>query len=743
MVRLLYNIPFSCRILKIKGGSFLNRIPAAHIRESDRAVQSIRDHLKSAAKLAEHFGNKFNSGDFAYICALMHDIGKYSEKFQQRIYEGGNRVDHSTAGAVEISKKLDKIGFLLAYCIAGHHGGLPDGGSRIDTADEPTLYGRLKKKIEPYERYLDEIQPENYLPKRAVPIKPSKAPGFSLAFYIRMLFSCVVDSDFLDTEQFMNKGAVKPDRKIGTSIDSLNAKLDRYLESFKNPSGEINKKRNEILECCIKKSSCNKGIYTLTVPTGGGKTISSLAFALKHAAKHRMDRVIYVIPYNSIIEQNAQVFKNILGEENVLEHHSNFSYDDDNEIMIKYRLAAENWDMPVIVTTSVQFFESLFANKASKCRKLHNIANSVVIFDEAQMLPIPYLLPCVYSIAELVNNYGCSIVLCSATQPAIGSLFPERFEINEICDNTKELFNFFRRTRLIGLGEIGDKELAGRLNAEKQVLCIVNTRKHAQNLFRLLDKEGSYHLSTLMYPNHRKAVLQEIRERLKEGLPCRVVSTSLIEAGVDIDFPVVYRAEAGLDSEIQAAGRCNREGKRGISPVYIFKPSVEYRRQIPEMLRRPFEVSRSISSRFDDISSPEAIYEYFSELYKIEGTRLDIHEVVRKFNEGLEKSMSFPFAEVAEIFKLIDNSTYPIIIPETDEAKELVGRLKNGERDRNLLRKIQQYTVNVYKNSHDFLFGAGSLDKIDEEISILTDIGRYDHKTGLDIGVESGQAIFV
>ncbi len=477
--------------------------------------------------------------------------------------------------------------------------------------------------------------------------------------------------------------------------------------------------------------------------------MASLAFALKHAKKHKMDRVIYVIPYNSIIEQNASKFKEILGEENVLEHHSSFSYDDEkgepqtDKLIVKQRLATENWDMPVIVTTNVQFFESAFANKTSKCRKLHNIANSVIIFDEAQMLPTQYLLPCVRAIAELVHNYNCTAVLCSATQPALGGLFPKELISCELCDNISELYEYFKRTKIIALGELEDAELAKRLNTESRALCIVNTRKQAQNIFKLLKNDGSYHLSTLMYPRHRKDILQEIKKRLKDGLPCRVISTSLIEAGVDVDFPVVYRAEAGLDSEIQAAGRCNREGKQRESPVYIFKPSEEYRCHMPDMLKRPTEITRSISNRFTDISSPEAISAYFLELYTVEGTGLDRNKIVDSFEHGFEKGMSFPFEKIASEFKLIDNSTFSIIIPYGNKAMELVQRLRRGERSRTLLRQIQQYTVNVYKNNYDALYGAGSIEPLDAEIAVLLDMKKYNPKTGLDANADRGVGVFV
>lgn len=719
----------------------MNRIPAAHIRE-DKTIQSISDHVTGTAKLAKLFADRFSAGTHAYLCGLLHDIGKYSDSFQRRIYEGGERVDHSSAGAQVLKERFEEIGFLLAYCVAGHHGGLPDGGSLIDAPDEPTLNGRLKRKLDVFERFKADIKFNAHTADMMLPIRPIGNIGFSLSFFIRMLFSCLVDGDRLDTECFMQNGK---SRVHFDTIGGLSFKLDRFLSGFADSGKKINQKRSEILRCCIDNSEGARGLYTLTVPTGGGKTISSMAFALKHAKRHNMDRVIYVIPYNSIIEQNAAVFKHILGDENVLEHHSNFSYDNSKDNIDRHRLAAENWDMPVIVTTTVQFFESLFSNKPSKCRKLHNIANSVVIFDEAQMFPVPYLIPCIRAIADLVYNYRITAVLCSATQPALGDFFPKELMIRELCGNTEELTAFFKATQIAYLGETKDQELAGRLNDEKQVLCIVNTRKQAQNLFRLLDAEGAYHLSTFMYPRHRKWVLKRIRRRLLEGLPCRVVSTSLIEAGVDVDFPVVYRAEAGLDSVIQAAGRCNRERMRVSGPVYVFRPEMEYRKHTPSMLKRPQEIARSIAAQFEDISSLEAISAYFTQLYKSEGGGLDEKNIVRDLECGYENGLSFPFAKVAEEFNLIENTTYSIIIPANYDARELIGRLKNGERSRELLRRIQQFAVNVYSCNYNVLYGSGSIMPLDEnaQLAVLVDRGRYNIKTGLDASADMGVGVFV
>ncbi len=432
------------RIMSIKSDKML-----AHISKDGTREQTILDHSLATAELAGKFANAFNNRELGYACGLLHDMGKYSQGFQKRL-RGGSKVDHATAGAKEASESemgLAIASYCAQYCISGHHSGLLDFGSSSDVGGVPTLKGRLKKQLDDYQAYKQEIA----IPK--IPRIPLKSldkdiQGFSAAFLIRMIFSCLVDADRLDTENFMSNGAVQRGGydSIQTLFEKLNNKVRQWLEN--DDLNTINGRRTAILKACLDKGRSDRGLFTLTVPTGGGKTISSLAFALQHAIENGMERIIYVIPYTSIIEQNAGVFKDILGYSNVLEHHSNATYkkggdgDDELELM---QLAAENWDMPVIVTTNVQFFESLFSNNTSKCRKIHNIANSVIIFDEAQMLPTQYLKPCLQAIAELIYNYRSTAVICTATQPALGKLFSKEFKPVEICPDPTGQYEFFRR----------------------------------------------------------------------------------------------------------------------------------------------------------------------------------------------------------------------------------------------------------------------------------------------------------
>lgn len=702
--------------------------------------------MENTAKKAKEFGSSFNNGDFAYICGLLHDIGKYSEEFQDKIKNNSNRrVDHSTAGAIEVNKMNELTGKLMAYCIAGHHGGLPDGGNKSDTATESTLIGRLKRieKVPDYLNFKKEIKEDLFL-GNLPNIKPINKGGFSLAFFIRMIYSCLVDSDFLDTEKFMNYDSI--DRTFSYDFGHFKELLNIYIGNFKQKERKINLKRSEILNNCIEKSCLDKGLFTLTVPTGGGKTVSSLAFAISHAIKHNMSRVIYVIPYTSIIEQNAKIFKNILGQANILEHHSNFDFNNNEDLLFnKLRLASENWDIPIIVTTNVQFFESLFSNKPSKCRKLHNIANSVIIFDEAQMIPIEYLTPCIMAITELVVSYNSTCVLCSATQPSLKSRFPKEVHISELCEKTDSLYNFFRRTKVINKGRLDLIKLSNEFNNCKQVLCIVNSKKHALSIYSELKGEGVFHLSTRMCPYHRTKMINEIKLRLEKDLTCKVISTQLIEAGVDVDFPTVYRELAGIDSIVQAAGRCNREGKLEIGYVYIFEPESLYTKNMPTSIKRPIEVSKNVLRRYEDIISPEAIKSYFDELYSFEGKEgLDIKNIYDDMERGaINCNFNFNFKQISEKFKLIEDITIPVIVGYDKKAKTIIEKLRYMEKNKSILRAVQTYTVNVYSQEFDKMQGANLIEIVDDGIYVLRDGDKYKKDTGLEFTIETGVGIFV
>lgn len=726
----------------------------AHINKLGEK-QSVAEHLSGTAKLAEQFADEFGCGRAACLCGYMHDIGKYSDAFQKRIRdpEHQKKVDHSTAGAKELCRmSADYI--CLAMAVAGHHSGLLDGGnSKIAQAGDGTFFGRLKSEIPSYEKWKGEISLDATLRNGALPAfcMERTNPAFTMSFFIRMMYSCLVDADYLDTEKFMSVKSVI--RSVYSPVSELMQCFQKYIsgwiqrEVFDNEKQkQISQRRTKVLLDCMQKGEkLEQGIYTLTVPTGGGKTTASLGFALKHMQKHGMKRVIYVVPYTSIIDQIAKVFVEILGEDNVLEHHSGITYEarDDSQENYHKALATENWDKPVIVTTAVQFFESLYASKSSKCRKLHNIANSVIVFDEAQSLPVPYLIPCVAAMGELAAHYHSTVVLCTATQPVLEQVFENYLpdiKIHEICDDVEELYDWFRRTRIVHMGTLDSGELCGKLMENEQVLCIVNQRKTAQELYEHISQDGSYCLTTLIYPAARKRKLEEIKRRLDEGLPCRVVATSLMEAGVDLDFPKVYRQEAGLDSVIQAAGRCNREGKRPIDESVVSVFGLEGSRV--SYLSQNIAAFQWIQHQFEDLGDLRAVSSYFLFYRELLGEEnLDVAEVMQSFERGRNGKI-FPFQTVAKEFHLMKDETTSVYIP-LGEGETLVNRIISGKYDRDTFRHLGKYSVNVFPDHLKALLEGGYLKQLDSEIYVLHDLQKYKEDTGLQMDIETGNGIFI
>lgn len=466
----------------------------AHVREStdgNKEYQTVAQHLTGTAELCRSFAAAFGAEADGELAGLAHDIGKCTDAFQDRLLNDGPIVDHATAGAMACAMRGNRY---ASACVAGHHGGLPDfGNMRTARKDDGTFYGRLLKGRD--EQCLERCGESGVTLPPPTVSAAQKLDPLQASFWTRMLYSCLVDADFLDTEQFMNG---ERGRGGYDDIPTLLARLQAYIEPWQQPKAELNRLRCEILNTCLNTGSKPKGIYTLTVPTGGGKTVASLAFALRHAAEHGMQRVIYVIPYTSIIDHNAQVFRDILGSGNVLEHHSGVQFDLSDGAPtedVRKALAAENWDMPVVVITAVQLFESMYAARSSRCRKLHNLANSIVIFDEAQMLPLPHLRPCVAAMASLAEQFHSTVVLCTATQPSLDDLlhtYAPDCPVTELCPQTAALYDRFRRVTFRQAGTLTDEALAEQLSEQRQVLCIVNSRKAAQSLYALLPSEGSY-----------------------------------------------------------------------------------------------------------------------------------------------------------------------------------------------------------------------------------------------------------
>lgn len=716
----------------------------AHSTESaDKADwQPLEEHLNNVADLSATFADVFGAREWGRCAGFFHDSGKATAAFQHRLEGSPQRVDHSTFGAKMANKYSGRLGILLAYIIAGHHGGLANGGEQ-----KGQLHHRLKHKSIPEDAHLlPGFQCDHEL-KLPFSLTRGKAGFFSLSFFTRMIFSCLVDADFLDTEKFCSPGKTSERQYYSRRNDlpglwnSFHNHMKKIIHNAKQTP--VNILRKEIYQQCVEKADMPRQVFSLTVPTGGGKTLSSMAFALRHANYHGMRRIIYAIPFTSIIEQNAGVFKKIFGSGKVLEHHSNFIEKDDQGEQItqlRHRLATENWDAPIVVTTNVQFFESLFAGKTSRCRKLHNIAGSVIILDEAQAIPTEYLRPCLAALGELIDHYGCSVILCTATQPALddeSSLRKEALpDIYEIVSSPDTLFRKLKRVQVEFIGQKSDEQLAGLLKKEQQVLCIVSTKSQARTTFELLsDLDGIFHLSTNMYPLHRRNVLKEIRKRLKAGQTCRVVSTSLVEAGVDLDFPVVYRAMAGLESIAQAAGRCNREGHlndQGLfGRVYVFEsekmPSMPW---LKRCITKAGEALRALPDK--DPIGLETMRRYFELLYDMEP--LDGKKIMQLLNPSfLDKDLVFPFREVAEKFRFIEEDSVGVIIGIDPETHPLVKELRSTEYIQTTLRKLQPYIVSVRTVDVDTLHREGALEIINDAIPLLCNPASYDRKTGLSI----------
>lgn len=722
----------------------------AHSTErSDRSDwQSLSDHLIRVGELAAERAQRFGAPGLARLAGRLHDLGKYSLEFQARLDGSAMRVDHATAGAQVAVDHYNKHGYLLAYPVAGHHAGLPNG--RDDGARSS-----LKTRLSLHVPELDPVW------KEEVPLDRALSPPngfevregrtiFQTSFLIRMVFSCLVDADYRDTEAFY--GGAEREQEATPELTTLRAALDDHLSQFEVRSS-LDRERADVLKTVRSRAESTTGAFSLTVPTGGGKTLASLAFALDHAIANGLDRVIYVIPFTSIVEQTAAVFREALapyGDRAVLEHHSGFDSSGDSEAATidKLRHTKEDWDAPIIVTTAVQFFESLFAARTSACRKLHNIAGSVVILDEAQTLPLKLLRPCVAALDELTRNYRSSIVLCTATQPALEERDdPERSfdgglrDVTELAPNPARLQAVLRRTHIQWIGTLTDDDLAAEVLADQQVLCIVNNRRHARALYEAIsDADGAVLLTTALYPAHRRRVLSDIRQRLIEGRPCRLIATSLIEAGVDVDFPRVLRAEAGLDSIIQAAGRCNREGRANAdeSQVGVFATANE-EWQPPRMLAQYAQAAREVFRHYDDPASLEAIESYFRLLYWQQGkSALDGPDILGQIERGGPEGL--PFETVADAFRMIDDGQCPIIIPNHDdrrEAQRAIRDLQYAERAGPIARRLQGYTVQVPERAFQRLEAVGAVapvcpDRFGNQFIQLINDDLYDDTAGLD-----------
>lgn len=696
-------------------------------------------HLDAVSERAREFADVFGGEKWGEYAGKIHDAGKARKAFQEYLNqcaEGkGKRgsTPHSIYGARLAVEKHKVLGKLLAYVISGHHGGLPDWDS-------------LERRLFEISG-LDEIATlgEGADFPQCFPFKLGQGdkPGFALAFFTRMVFSCLVDADWLDTEAFMDRER-SAWRAGSLTVADLAVRFFPKLEALcaKARPSSVNSIRREAFEACLAAAEEPPGLFSLTAPTGCGKTLSSLAFALRHAERHGLSRIVYVIPFTSIIEQNADVFREFLGDDAVVEHHSAVDPGDDAEEenleRRRARLACENWDAPLVATTAVQFFESLFAAKPSRCRKLHNLAGSVIILDEVQTLPQGLLLPCLAALRELAARYGASIVLCTATQPAIEKRddFPLGLDgVREILSDRTGFHERLRRVRVEDLGTLGDEALCARLGAHDQALCIVNTRKHARALFEgLSGREGVYHLSACMTAAHRSERIAEITTALAEGKPCLVISTQLVEAGVNLDFPVVYREAAGLDAIAQAAGRCDREGRlteaagAPAGQVFIFTP--EGGLPAGHFRITADKAAEVLRQGYADPLAPEAVERYFRLLFWQAGEKLDAKAILKGIEGGASQGM-FCFREVAEAFRFIENNMRPVIVARDDAAQKLVRDLEFDPAPGRILRKLQRHMVQLHERDWNKLVNAGAARIVLDGLAVLDNLDLYNDDLGL------------
>jgi len=703
------------------------------MNQEARPGQPLIDHLRKVAGRAEEFGKKFGSPFSCAAAGLLHDCGKASSEWQAYLKTGKNQVSHAPESAALCLQLFgDLWGILPAYAIKAHHSHLPDWDGDLDMITDRLRDRQLRTFAE------EELFPDLDAARKAMQaeIRQAVTKSESLQLWVRMTASALVDADRLDAEAFDS-----PERSAlrgqYATWDEFEENFRRYMERKQAEAapGTVNTVRRAVFEEATEKADGKPGFYTLNVPTGGGKTLCSMAFALKHRRANGMDRIILSIPYNAIIEQTADVYKQIFGAGNVLEHHSNFDPGDNPA----YRPAAENWDMPLIVTTNVQLFESLLKSGASNLRKLHNIANSVIILDEAQMLPREHLVPILATLRALVADFGCTVVLCSATIPALEESIVRsdnsRLEglppATPLVADPETLAKALRRTRIRHLGKRSPEELAAELAAAGQALCIVNTRRTCRQLYDLVDAPKKIHLSGSMCPAERRKLLAGIRESLKNGEPIVVVATSLVEAGVDLDFKTVYRELAGIDSIAQAAGRCNREGRqKTLGEVFTF----DLGNKPPPSLQAGCNAARELLPDDGELVMTPALYRKYFKLYYGMTAQFDKANFIGYFKDAPECE----FDSFSADFNMIDNAGQAPLVVLYGNAAELIEELEAaGRPDRDLLRRFQQYTVNVPKEQLEKWRDAACVRTV-AGIDVQSAPGLYEPGAGVKLDANGG-----
>lgn len=711
-----------------------------YAHKTETRMQTICEHLKGTAELSRAFSVE-GLKNVAYYIGAEHDIGKYAEDFQDRLLNGSNKkYEHSSCGAIELGKmKLSNfqkfILPMLQYCIAGHHTGLPDGGTNLDSADnDVTLKARLKRAgnyvgKSDYSAYKTEINLDfpdiKFIFDEIVKAGTEQGRIEIYAFFTRYLFSCLTDADFLDTERFCNP---ETDRKILSDFDSVISAVDSKICGFVHDN-ELRKARKRLQEQAVSNSRNSEKINILNMPTGSGKTLCSLKIALERLKETGKKRIIYVIPYTSIIEQTANTFNGIFGDYmDILQHHSNFCFDDsekEDDTGEKLKKSTENWDAPLIITTSVQFFQSLYHYKGSGLRKLHNLADSIIIFDEVHMLPLEYLQPCLRGIGHITKYLNSEAIFLSATMPDYSELMKRYIpdiKVQELITDKSD-FRYFQKCRYINLGETDFDNVIVKASEYKSSLIIVNKRKTAREVYSRISG-NKFHLSTYMTPHDRTETIADIKKLLKDNQPVTVVSTSLIEAGVDLDFEAVFREISGLDSILQSGGRCNREGLREFGDVYIFDAG--------EKLQKDIEVRASIVKdmlrRNIEISSEDAVKEFYNRLFKFKEEKIEENTI----SAGVSGADNIPFRTYAMEFNFINDETISVVINNCEETEKSLEFLKYGKFSEK--RKLQKYSVSLRKHS-EFreAFSKGLISDTGNGVFVLADNVYYNYETGLDL----------
>lgn len=718
----------------------------AHRNEFTGLIQTVKAHCENTAELCRRFSVP-EMKDFMLAVGLLHDVGKYQESFTKRINGANIRVEHSTCGALAACENyaIGPMALMMGYCIAGHHSGIPDGGFANDSSDMLTLHGRMKRQFEDYSEYKNELSlPELnekswliYLLRDCNNDMEKLIDKF--AFLTRYAFSCLVDADSIDTANFCKERQLP--RKLKADFQACLAIVNDTLSAFVCKT-ELQKTRSLLQKQAFQNISQDAEIYLLNMPTGSGKTLASVKIALERAIAKKKKRIIYIIPYNSIIEQTAEVFEKLFsGNMEILRHQSTFSYEDDANGSEDYREAArtatENWDAPFIITTAVQFFESVYANKRGKLRKMHNMSDSILIFDEAHLMPQDYLQPCLQAVAYITRYLHSEAVFLTATMPDFEKLIREYAlpdsRINKLIQDTSS-FVKFQKCRYRYLGEVTASDLLFRSFEYPSSLIVVNRKSTARTLYEEC-RGKKYHLSTYMTSLDRKRVLKDIRKELiqletdypdykniPEDRKITIISTSLIEAGVDLDVYTVFRERAGLDSILQAGGRCNREGKRKTAEVYVFDLDEETKKAA---IDEKSNLTKGLLEKYTDISDANCISEYYSRLFFMK--KEDIQK--NTMHQECSDIRSIPFKEYADKFELIDSRTISLVVPRDEQSEKLIEEMKYTKTGN--ARKLQNYTCSLYQKELEDLIRQHAADDYGTGIYCLTNADYYDENKGV------------